>query len=148
MSMLTRWEPFREMRRVREMLDEMMERAFVGSPMVAGVEGGIVPLDVIQTEGEVIVKATTPGVKPEDIEISITGDVLNIRGDVAEERDEEGHRYHMRERRYGSFSRTISLPAKIDADKAKAEFENGVLTLTLPKIEEIKPKAIEVKVKK
>lgn len=126
----------------------MMERAFLGSPMIAGTEGGIVPLDVIQTDGEVVVKAATPGVKAEDIEISIAGDMLNIRGEVVEERDEEGHRYHMRERRYGSFSRTISLPAKVDADKARAEFENGVLTLTLPKIEEIKPKAIEVKVRK
>jgi HSP20 family protein len=148
MGMLTRWEPFREMRRVHDMLDQMMENAFMGSMPTASSEGGIVPLDVYQTDENVIVKATMPGVKPDDIEVSISDNTLNVRGTIEEEHEEEGQRYHIRERRVGSFSRTISLPSKVDAEKATAEFENGELTLKLPKVEEEKPKAISVKVKK
>jgi HSP20 family protein len=148
MGMLTKWEPFREMRRVHDMLDQMMEKAFMGSVPMITREGGIVPLDVYQTDENVIVKATMPGVKPDNIEVSISNDTLSIRGEIKEEHEEEGQRYHIRERRFGSFSRTIALPAKVDADNASAEFENGELTLTMPKIEEEKPKAISVKVKK
>lgn len=148
MNMLTRWEPFREVRRVHNMLDQMMDRAFLGPTRMAGFEEGMLTLDVIQTDDDVIVKATMPGVKPEDIEISISGDELNIRGKVAEERAEEGQRYFLRERRFGSFSRTITLPTIINGDDARAEFENGELSLTLPKIEQVKPKPISVKVKK
>ena len=148
MGMLTRWEPFREMRRVHDMLDQMMEKAFMGSLPMASREGGIVPLDVYQTDENVIVKATMPGVKPENIEVSISDNTLSIRGEIEDEHEEEGQRYHIRERRFGSFSRAIALPSKVDAEKATAEFENGELMLTLPKIEEEKPKAISVKVKK
>ena len=122
---------------------------FFNEPM-AGLrswpEGANVPaVDLYQTDDEVVVKAVLPGIKPDDINISITGDVLNLRGSVTEEVERQDATYYLRERRQGEFSRSLPLPAPVVADQAKADFENGVLTLTLPKAEEVKPKTIAVK---
>jgi HSP20 family protein len=145
MSDLIRWEPYREMMSLRDLMDRLFEEPFsraVTSGMLAGPA-----IDLYQAEDEVIVKASLPGVKPDQINISITGDVLTIRGSVQEEKTTKESMYHLRERRYGSFSRTIPLPTVVVADKSKAEFADGVLTLTLPKAEELKPKTISVKAK-
>lgn len=147
MTDLIRWEPLREIRRMQNVIDRMMDRGFIETPLLGGFFEGGVPIDVYQTDEDVVVKATTPGMKPEDLHISVTGDTLNIRGEVREEREEEGHQYHLHERRMRDFSRSILLPTTVNADKAKAEFENGVLTLTLPKVEGVKPKMITVKPK-
>ena len=149
MNMLTRWEPFRKTRRMHDMIDRIMDETFLGSRHDR-LMSGVVPVDVYQTDEDVVVKATMPGVKPEDINISITGETLTVEGEVREEfetGDEKGLRFHVRERRYGSFYRSLTLPTMVEADKASAEFENGILTLTLPKIEEVKPKTITVKTK-
>ena len=95
-----------------------------------------------------VVDAANPGVKPEDIEVSLTGDVLTIKGETKAEKEVKEPNYLRRERRYGSFCRSISLPSGLKGDKAEAEFEHGVLKLTIPKAEEVKPKVIEVKTKK
>jgi HSP20 family protein len=145
MTRITRWEPFREARRMHDMLDRMMDRSLI-DPWSVGIEGAI-PLDMYQTDDEIIVKASAPGMTPEDIDISITGETLTIHGEIKEEQLEEGARYHIRERRVESFSRSVSLPTMVQAEKAKAEFENGILTLSLPKVEEVKPKTITVKAK-
>jgi HSP20 family protein len=148
MTKLIRWEPFRDMRRMHDMLDRMMDRSFLDWPLYGREETeGFLPLDVYQTDENVIVKATVPGIKAEDIQISITGDTLTIRGEANEEKEEEGAEYYLRERRSSKFARSITLPTSINADSAKAEFEDGVLLLTLPKIEEVKPKTITVKAK-
>lgn len=148
--MLTRWEPFRETRRMHNLLDRLLDDTFFrASGPGSFLEGGL-PIDVYQTEDEVIVKASAPGFKPEDIQISVTDDTLTLRGEISQEReekDENGSQYYIRELRFGSFSRSIRLPNPVDVDKAKAEFENGVLTLTLPKAEGAKPKTITVKAK-
>jgi HSP20 family protein len=104
-------------------------------------------IDMYQTNNEVVVKAAIPGIMPEDLQISVVGDVLNLRGELKEEKVESKTAFHIKERRYGVFSRSIQLPVPIQSDKANAEFENGILTLTLPKAEEIRPKTISVKVK-
>lgn len=145
MTRLTRWEPFREARRMHDMLDRMMDRSLV-DPFWSGVEGTL-PLDMYQTDDEIVVKASAPGLTPEDIDISVTGETLTIRGELKSEEVQENVRYHIRERRVESFSRSVSLPTMVKAEQAKAEFENGILTLTLPKIEEVKPKTISVKAK-
>jgi HSP20 family protein len=132
---------------MHDMLDNFMDRAFLDSPVHGRLTGGIFPVDVFETDDEVVVKATAPGMKAEDINISVTGDTLTIRGEVEEELEQEGVQYYVRERRSGSFSRSISLPTLVNADKSKAEFENGILTLSLPKVEEVKPKTITVKAK-
>jgi HSP20 family protein len=146
MSNITRWEPFREMMSLRDLMDRLMDEPFTRSGVSPGMLSGPA-IDMYQTDDEVVVKASLPGVKPDDINISITGDVLNIRGEMSEEKSTKEATYHLRERRYGSFSRTIPLPTVVVADKAQADFENGILILTLPKAEELKPKTITVKAK-
>jgi len=100
-----------------------------------------------ETDQEVVIKTSVPGVKPEDIDITVVGDTLTIKGETKAEEKVERANYIRQERRYGAFSRSLTLPTSIVAEKAKAEFENGVLTLTLPKAEEVKPKTIKVKAK-
>lgn len=144
MSNLTRWEPFRDLVSIRRDMDRMFDE-FYRQP--AGTAEGMPLIDMYQTDDDIVVKATLPGVDVEDLDIQVTGDVLTIRGEVKHETDEENAKYHMREQRFRAFSRTISLPTMVVADKAKAEMKNGVLHLTLPKAEESKPKSISVKAK-
>ena len=146
MANIIRWDPVREMMGMRELMDRAFDDFFSRSTL--GSEGyGVVNLDLIQTDDDVIVKASVPGVKPDDLTISVTGDTLTIRGEVKEDKEINEGNYHIRELRAGSFARSVLLPGPVVADKAKAEFENGILRLTLPKAEEIKPKTITVKAK-
>jgi len=134
---------------LREAMDRLLEDSFVRP------RGGLAPsdgvatlaLDVFESADDVTVQASLPGIKPQEVDISITGDVLTIKGEKSEETEEKQGNYHLRERRYGAFQRSVSLPAAVQADKADAVFENGVLTLTLPKVEEVKPKSIKIKTK-
>ena len=145
MTNITRWEPFREARRMHDMLDSMMDRSLI-DPFWSGAAGSL-PMDIYQTDDEIVVKASAPGLTADDLEVSIRGETLSIRGEQKAEEVQEGARYHIRERRVESFSRSISLPTMVQAEKVKAEFENGILTLTLHKVEEVKPKTITVKAK-
>ena len=150
MSMITRWEPFRESRRLHDMIDRFMDRSFLDRPWFGEPVSGMLPLDVYQTEDKLVIKASIPGMKPDDIDIAVRGDTLTIQGESKSEVEREGKedvKYLLRERHYSSFSRSMTLPASVDSSKANAEFENGILTLTLPKIEEEKPKRITVKAK-
>ena len=146
MSNLMRFDPIRDSLTVRDMMDRLFDE-FYSRPLTAFGEASAFAVDMLQTEDAVVVKASLPGVKPEDIQISVTGDVLSIRGEVKEEKQEKGASYQLRERSYGSFSRSFSLPAPVVSDQAKAEFEHGVLTLTLPKAEEVRPKTISIRAK-
>ncbi len=102
-------------------------------------------LDVAETEDKFIVKASLPGINPDDLDITFTDNVLTIKGEIKQEQDIEEGKYHLRERRYGMFQRSIALPVPVDADKIEAVYKDGVLTLFIPKVEEIKPKKISVK---
>ncbi|MDA8216967.1 MAG: Hsp20/alpha crystallin family protein [Dehalococcoidales bacterium] len=140
---IRRWEPFSELMSLRSAMDRMFEERF-------GLPGdwrgtGSLAVDVYQTDKDVIVEASIAGVKPEDIDISITGDTLTIKGESKQEEKIERENYFFNERRYGTFSRTITLPMPVESDKADAKFENGVLKLTLPKAEQAKAKKITVK---
>lgn len=152
MPALTRWEPFREMRRVHDMLDRAFEEGLLGNVNDGlSLYEGLAPVDVYQTDDAIVVEASMPGVKPDDIDISVTGDTLTIRGEVREIKNTgngDGRQYHVRERRYSRFARSLTLPSMVDANKADAEIENGILTLTIPKAEEAKPRQITVKTKK
>jgi len=147
MNKITRYEPFREMRRMHDMLDQLMDRSFLDYPTLAGERLSFLPVDVYQTNENVVVRATAPGIKAEDIDISITGDMLTIKGGSSEEKEEKDAQYYLRERRFSQFSRSITLPAPVKAEEASAEYMDGILTLTLPKLEEVKPKTITVKAK-
>jgi HSP20 family protein len=149
MASLVRLDPFCEMPAMRDVMDRLMDDGFIRPRGGALWDVASVPtMDLFQTEDMVVVKMGLPGVKPEDIQISVANGVLTIRGEVKEEKEEKEKTYHLRERRYGSFSRSVSLPSNVAADKSGAEFENGILTLTLPKAEEAKSKTIIVKAKK
>lgn len=146
MANLIRWDPLREVSEVRSLMDRAFDDFFSRSPIT--YEGiGSININMMQTDNDVIVRASIPGVKPEDINISISGDTLSLRGELKEDQDYKDANYHIRELRQGSFSRTMTLPVRVDSDKARAEFENGILSLTLPKVEDVKPKTITVKVK-
>lgn len=149
MTNLVRWEPFRDLVSLREAMDRLFEESFVRpqSDLLTPTEAGTLAVDMYETEDAVVVKSAIPGIKPEDIDISLTGDTLTIKGETKFEEEVEEENYVRREMRYGSFVRTLSIPTSVVVDKADAEFENGVLTLTLPKAEEVKPKAIQIKAK-
>lgn len=146
MTGLIRWEPFREMLTLREMMDRMIDEIFE-HPLGTTLIGQVPAIDMYQTDAEVVVKAALPGVKADDVQIIVTGDVLTIKGEIKQEEEQKGRSYHIREHRWGAFERNIILPTAVVADKAKAEFENGILTITLPKAEEVRPKTITVKAK-
>jgi HSP20 family protein len=147
MADLVRWEPGREVTSLRQAIDRLFEESFIRPGMLGGWAGGpadMLPLDVYETADRVVVKAAVPGVKPEEVEVTITGDLLTIRGEFKTEERDEKTSYWRQERRYGSFVRQIGLPVGVNADQAQATFENGVLTLELPKVENAKAKTIKV----
>jgi len=146
MSNLTRWEPMRNVMTLREAMDRLFDDAFTRPVGLSGFSA-IPAIDMYQTSDEVVVKAALPGLKPEDVQISVTADVLTLRGEVKEEKEEKDATYHVREQRYGSFERAVMLPTDVQTEKARAEFENGILTITLPKAEAVKPKNITIKSK-
>lgn len=143
MSNLTRWDPFREMVSMRSALDRMFENT------LASQEGWTqnawnLALDVSENNDEYILKASIPGINPDDLNITFNNNVLTISGETKSEEEKEGERYHLRERRYGSFSRSISLPSSVKGDEIQADYDAGVLTLRVPKAEEARPKRISV----
>lgn len=145
---MIRWQPFREMMSLRNAMDRLFEESFVRpSRLWPELGEGELPLDMYQTANDVVVKAALPGLKAEEVDISITGDTLTIKGEHKEEQEVKQENYLCKERRYGAFSRSVQIPVQVKSDKAEAIFENGVLTLTLPKAEEVKPRQIKVKPK-
>jgi len=145
MADITRWDPFSELSNLRRTMDNWFDevRPF---RFTDGGDGGAAyfPVDLYETNDEVVVKASLPGVKPEDIDISVTGQLLTLKGETKDEREEKAQNYYRRERRAGTFVRQLTLPTEVDPNKADAEFEHGVLQLKLPKAESMKPKTIKV----
>ncbi len=147
--MLTRWDPFREMMTLRNAMDRLLEEAFVLPSRLRPLGEGLgVVLDVAETEEEFLVRASLPGINPDDLDISLAENVLTIKGEVKADEDIKEEQYHIRERRYGSFARSVSLPAPVDADAVEATYENGILTLRLPKAAEARPRKIPVRATK
>lgn len=147
MAHLVRWEPFRDLVSLREAMDRLFEESFVrpreGILTPAGVN--TLAVDMCETPEEVVVRTALPGVDPADIDVSVIGDTLTIKGETKSEKEEEGTNYIRRERRYGSFSRSLAIPTNVVADKAVADFSKGILTLRIPKADEVQPKRIEIK---
>lgn len=140
MANLTRWDPFQDMMTLREAMNQLFEESFVRPEMA---RGGFVPaLDLSETEEAYIVEATVPGLKSEDLEVTVENNLLTIKGEIKHESEETKRNYHRIERRYGSFQRQINLPRMVKADAIKASLEHGVLRLEIPKAEEVKPRKI------
>ena len=147
MSNLTRWEPVREMMTLREAMDRLFDDAFT-RPLSLKDGGWSAPaIDMYQTDNDVVIKAALPGFQADDVQINVTGDLLTIRGELKHEEEQNEKSWHIHEQRWGSFERSVSLPTAVVSDKALADFANGILTITLPKAEEVKPRTITVKAK-
>lgn len=140
--MLTRWDPYREMASMRRAMDRLFENTF-GEEWSQAQEWSL-PLDVVEDENSYMVKASIPGVKPDDLDITYNKGALTIKGELKDESEVTKGQYHLRERRSGMFTRTISLPDTVKAEDIEADYQDGILTLKLPKSEEIKPKRIQI----
>ena len=145
MTNLMRWEPM-GMTSLRQAMDGLLEDALVRpSRAWSALTLDELAVDMYQTEKDVVVKASLPGVKAENVDISIAGDILSIKGESCETEQVSEVNYFRKEMRCGSFSRAMQIPVPVRVDSADAVFENGVLTLKLPKIEAVKPKQVKVK---
>lgn len=144
MSNLTRWDPFREMMTLRSAMDRLFDNTFLGAPGEWQAATWSMALDVSENVDEYLVKASLPGINPDDLEVTFNNGVLTIKGEVKEETESKEARWHLRERRYGSFARSVQLPTSINSDAIQASYEAGILTLHLPKVEEAKPRKINI----
>lgn len=143
--MIRRWDPYREMMVLRNSMDRVVDRELALAPNSWKSFKWSVALDVVESEDEYLVKASLSGINPEDLEITFEDNRLTIKGESKEEEEIDEARFHLRERCFGSFTRSIKLPSGIDSEKIEANYDKGVLKLHLPKIEEIKPKKITIK---
>lgn len=141
-----RWDPFREMVSLRDAFNTLLQESFVRPDSLTPGPGGalVLPLDISETTDAFVVRASLPGVAPEEVQVTIHGDTLSIQAETKEDRREEGEAWHLRERRHGTFRRTVTLSVPVDADRAEAEHDHGVLRLTLPKAESARPRQIKV----
>ena len=145
--MMTRWEPLREMVGLRDAMDRLFEESFVRPTWSTPGDGDRayvyrLPIDAYSTENELVIIASVPGVNPEEVEITIEGDTLMIKGEVPAPLGNVNT--IMQERGHGRFSRTLTMNVPVQADKAEAEFVNGILTLRVPKAEVVRPRTIKV----
>ncbi|MDQ4076921.1 MAG: Hsp20/alpha crystallin family protein [Chloroflexota bacterium] len=140
---LTRWQPLREMGTLRDAMDRLFDETFF-QPLSTFSTQATLPVDIIERDNELLVRAVAPGFKPEDIDISVQGDRLTLRGSLQEEHQDENGNYHLREYRVQNFQRSVRLPVSVNAEQAQAEHKNGILTIHLPKAEEAATKRITV----
>jgi len=147
-STLTRWDPFAELASMRSAMDRIFDHSLSRFPSFRGngEELGTpeVALDLYETNDEFVVKAAVPGIDPKDVDISVDEDVLTIRGEYERRGQVDEDRYLRRELHWGSFARQLRLPPTVDAEHASASFENGILTLTLPKKPEARARVIKI----
>ncbi len=145
MPAIIRWSPARDMVRLSDAMDRMFEDAWT-RPGPARVEREVrLPLDVYTTQSEIVLTANVPGLKPEDVQVTLEGDTLSIYGEF--KAPMENVEYIFQERSYGKFSRKLTINVPVDVNKVEATFESGVLTVTLPKAEAARPKTIKVEAK-
>ncbi|MBI4167205.1 MAG: Hsp20/alpha crystallin family protein [Acidobacteria bacterium] len=145
---IVRWEPFSNVLTAQREFDRLFKEAF--SPFSGESELSTrtwaPPVDIYETENDIVLKAELPGVDPKDVEVKVEDNTLYLKGERKFEKEVANENYHRVERSYGSFARSFSLPNSISTEKVKAEFKDGLLTLTLPKREEAKPRTVKIDV--
>lgn len=146
MRALTRWDPFAELTALRRAMDRVFDE-FMPVRFRPEEAELTFPVDLYETDKEIVVKAALPGIKPQEIDISISDGALAIKGEARHEEKVEKENYYRQEIRYGTFCRVVPLPAPVRAEEADAEYKEGVLTVRLPKTEEARPKTIKVRSK-
>lgn len=145
---ITRWRPFRDVLSIQDEMNRLFDD-FFGRPVTKQewTEGVWAPsVDVSESKDDVIIKAEIPGMSKDDVKVSVRDNVLILSGEKKQEREEKDANYHRIERSYGSFSRSFALPTSVKPDKVKASYKDGVLKITLPKSEEVKPKEIPISI--
>lgn len=144
---VVKWTPFGDLTTFKREIDRLFERFFGELPRL-GLSGvGWIPhLDLTETKDRLTVKVELPGLEAKDLDITISGNTLTLKGEKRQTKEEQDEHHHLLERSYGAFARTVELPATVAAGKVTAAFKNGVLTITLPKTEEAKRKAIPIEV--
>jgi HSP20 family protein len=146
---LVRWDPFRELEEMSERLNRVFRRPL---PRTSGAEEAIVAadwapvVDVVESDREYLIKAELPEVKKQDLKVAIRDGVLCLQGKREQEKEEKGEKFHRIERSYGAFARHFSVPQDADEEKVSAGFEDGVLSIHLPKSETAKPKSLQVSI--
>jgi HSP20 family protein len=144
MASVTRWDPFQDVLSLREAMNQLVEESFVRPATAQNGKNFVPALDLSETAEGYLVEAALPGLKPEDVEITVENNVLTIKGETRHEVDDQKRNFHRIERRFGAFQRTIGLPTTVKADAIQASLTNGVLRLEIPKAEEVKPRKISV----
>jgi len=145
------WQPFRAMEEMERRFDDIFGRSLLPTlwrRLPLEERGWVPPLEVFEKEDKFVVKAELPGLKEDDIDVSVIGDTLTIKGEKKAETEVKEEDYYCCERSYGSFFRSIALPATVDAKKIEADYEDGILEVSLPKAPEVKPKKIAITAKK
>ena len=147
---IVRWEPFRDLVTAQRDFDRLFRGAFSAQPgeTELSTRSWAPPVDIYETEEAIVLKAELPGVDPKDVEVRVEDNTLFLKVERKFEKEVKEQNYHRVERSYGSFARSFSLPNSISTDQVKAEFKDGLLTLTMPKREEAKPKTIKIDVTK
>ena len=147
---IVRWEPFRDLfvtqDRFNRLFNETFSRAFGDEE--TPVRNWAPAVDIFENDSNIVLKAELPGIDPKDVEVRVEDNTLYLKGERKFEKETKEENYHRIERAYGSFARSFSLPNSIDAEKVAADYKDGLLTLTLPKREEAKPKTIKISVSK
>ena len=143
-SEMSPWRPFREAVSLRDAMDRLFEDSVITPKTI----GAMPKIDIKETKNAIIVKAELPGIDEDKVDVEIMDNVMTISGEKAEEKVEEGEGYHYKESHSGAFQRSFSLPADVKAEKAEAEMKNGVLTISVSKVEPKKAKKIAIKPKK
>ena len=147
MANITRFDPLGEMVSLRSAMDRLFEDSFVspvGWRTIGGGESITPAIDVHETADDIVVTASLPGMKAEDVEITMTGQSLTLRGEFKADEKVERDQYLYRERRFGAFHRSLQLPVRVQGENAQATFRDGILTLRIPKAEEVKPRQIRI----
>lgn len=139
MTKVVRWTPMNPASLLNE-VDRLFERPYAART----ASEWSIALDVAETEDAYLVKATVPGINPDEMEITLEDGVLSLKGEIQQDEEVEEAKYHVRERRYGAFSRSIRFPMAVNGDAVEATYTNGVLSLSIPKAEAAKPKRIVV----
>lgn len=143
---ISRWEPFRDMLSLRADMDRLFSSLFGG--IHEEREGLWAPIvDIEEDNDNITVKAEIPGMNKDDIKVSVQSNILTITGERKQESETKNKTFHRVERSYGRFSRMITLPTDVDSDKVKANYKDGILSITLPKPETVKPKQVDVEIK-
>jgi HSP20 family protein len=148
---ITRWEPFRDLIATQERFNQLFNEAFgrsFGDQQEVTLRSWVPAVDIYETDENLVLQAELPGINPDDVDVRIEDNTLYLKGERKFEKEVKEENLHRVERSYGTFTRSFTLPSSINLDKVKAEYKNGVLTLTMPKREEAKPKTIKIQAAK